>query len=252
MRNELPHRLKPRVRRFAVSDLAQRRPRHAGQLGQLMNLGHRHPRECGPHILGAWDSVLHAATVPQAVRRAQPLSVQRPSYRSRVPTTDPKTYLWENICALMRADDPSLDRAAKACKVGRGAVQRIKERDAATRLSSLQSIAGAFGIEVWQLLTPGLDPDSLPHLTTDPDSLAARLARVEMATRAPADFHLLTQAAGDFAKAVRARVLAGDRQDYEIDQAVSDRLKALFHLAGIEWPAGQPSPQVLPAETQPS
>lgn len=103
-------------------------------------------------------------------------------------TADPRTYLWKNICALMLAEDPSLDAVVKRTKIGRGTVQRIKAGDTATRLSSLEAIAKAFGIEVWQLLVKGLDPKSLPQLATapaiEPGNLAARVAAIEEAMAA--------------------------------------------------------------------
>lgn len=136
-------------------------------------------------MLGAGDlGVLHERNVPQTVRLKQPHSVQFSRYRIRMTTADPRSYLWDNICALMGVDDPSLDTVARRTKVGRGTVQRIKAGDTATRLSSLEKIARAFGIEVWQLLVRELDPKALPRLAGAPapaESLEARISAIERA-----------------------------------------------------------------------
>jgi transcriptional regulator with XRE-family HTH domain len=104
----------------------------------------------------------HGGIVPQAVRCRQPLSVSNDLYRYWVPTSDPKTYLWENIVALM-GGVTSLDLIAEKTKAGRGSIQRIKERQASPRLDTLELVAKAFDIEVWQLLTPNLSAG--PSLT---------------------------------------------------------------------------------------
>jgi hypothetical protein len=74
--------------------------------------------------------------------------------------------------------DPSLDKVAARTKLGRGTVQRIRDGEAATRISSLHTLAEAFKLEVWQLLVPDLDPAALPHLVR-PGSMEDRLARLE-------------------------------------------------------------------------
>lgn len=71
--------------------------------------------------------------------------------------SDPKTYLWNNICALMGEASPSIDRVQARTKVGRGTIQRIKGKTEEVRTDSLVAIASALGVEVWELLTP---PDS--------------------------------------------------------------------------------------------
>lgn len=72
---------------------------------------------------------------------------------------DPKIYLWERICKLVRQKKPgnwppSVDEVQSVVGVGRGTVQRIREGEAATRLSSLTTIADSLGLPVWQLLMP--------------------------------------------------------------------------------------------------
>lgn len=93
--------------------------------------------------------------------------ISRSAYRSRyglpcsvstVAIDEPRTYLWQRICKLVRpgaaTGEPSIDEVQRAVKVGRGTVQRIKEGEAATRLSSLTTIAQNLGLPVWQLMMP--------------------------------------------------------------------------------------------------
>lgn len=78
----------------------------------------------------------------------------------------------------MRAEAPSLDVVQKRTGVGRGTVQRIRDGDSATSLSILTKIAEAFGLEVWQLMVPGLDPDKLPELAASAPSVQPDLQRL--------------------------------------------------------------------------
>lgn len=85
---------------------------------------------------------------------------------------DPKTYLWERICRLVRERKPgnwppSVDEVQSVVGVGRGTVQRIREGEAATRLSSLTTIAQHLGMPVWQLLLP----ESLELLPLSPRAI---------------------------------------------------------------------------------
>ena len=89
--------------------------------------------------------------------------------------SDPKTYLWQNICRMMGADPdgktPSIDVVRARVKVGRGTVQRIKDGEGGTRLDSLVAIAKSLGTPTWRLLLP---PDGPGQLS--PEALAvARL-----------------------------------------------------------------------------
>lgn len=110
--------------------------------------------------------MLISASVPHAVRSGQPHTVALHSYRIRMTPKDPKRYLWQNIAALMREASPSVDSVRARTKVGRGTVQRIKEGETSVGVDTLQSVAAAFGIEVWQLLVPNIDPDQLPTLNS--------------------------------------------------------------------------------------
>lgn len=109
-------------------------------------------------------AVLMLSNVPHPVCISQPLPVQSLLDITGMLKADPKSYLWRNICALMRADDPSIDAVKARTKVGRGTVQRIKGGETSVGLDVIASIAGAFGVEPWQLLVEAIDPDNLPTL----------------------------------------------------------------------------------------
>lgn len=107
---------------------------------------------------------------------------------------DPKSYLWDNLCALMRVDNPSVDAVQRKTKVGRGTIQRIKEGQTSVGLDNLDRIASAFQVSVWQLLVPELDPNSLPAL-------------VESITRWPfaeVPLEVISALAGEKARSVEA------------------------------------------------
>ena len=98
-------------------------------------------------------AVFIARSVPHSVRSSQPLSVRSDSYPTSVKFSDPKTFLWGNICRLAGiGESPSLDDVQARVGVGRGTVQRIKEGESATRLSSLTAIAEKLDVPTWRLL----------------------------------------------------------------------------------------------------
>lgn len=79
---------------------------------------------------------------------------------------DPKTYLWATLCRL--AGEPvetaGIDQIHRKVKkaVGRGTIQRIKEGETSVGIDALMKLASAFGLEVWQLLVPGIEISHLP------------------------------------------------------------------------------------------
>lgn len=102
--------------------------------------------------------VVMGGSVPQSVHDSQPLSVRMGWYAHAVKFVDPKTVLWGNICRLAEiGEDPTIDAVHAKVGVGRGTVQRIKEGQAATRLSSLTSIAEKLGVPTWRLLQDKAD-----------------------------------------------------------------------------------------------
>ncbi len=84
--------------------------------------------------------------------------------------TDPKTYLWATLCRLTGLDDPGVDAMHRAVKkvVGRGTVQRIREGETSVGVDSLHALAGVFGMQVWQLLVPGVQANQPPTIAEWP------------------------------------------------------------------------------------
>lgn len=104
---------------------------------------------------------------------------------------DPKDYLWRNICSLMGTDAPTIDAVQARLEIGRGTVQRIKAGETSVGTDTLKQIAERFGIEVWQLLLPGLklpDQDDQQALTRRAVNLAIFFDKLpeDDATRATA------------------------------------------------------------------
>lgn len=117
-----------------------------------------------------------AASLPISVRECQPISVQdviyRPAMTSDPGPTDPRSYLWENVCALV--GETKLNSVHARINEGRepgdliprGNLQRLMERKR-SYIDTLAQIAGALGVDVWQLLVPGLSRACLPVLAAD-------------------------------------------------------------------------------------
>lgn len=123
--------------------------------------------------------------VPHSVHQAQPHSVWEPFYRLPIMESDPKKFLWKNICSLMPGPggkDPSIDDVTKKTKVGRGTIQRIKEGNTSCGLDVVTKLATAFGIDPWQLLVPNIDPNRLPRLDNETFRWPFRNVDMEMIT----------------------------------------------------------------------
>lgn len=103
-------------------------------------------------------------------------------YRAGMPATDPRSYLWTNICQLIGIEEPSLNDVQKRVGVGRGTVQRIKDGDTGTRIDSLAVIATKLGVEVWQLLHPTLGKSGAP-LSAGAMEIATLYERLDPAAR---------------------------------------------------------------------
>lgn len=102
-------------------------------------------------------------------RSTQPNSVDGFSYRIRMPKTDSKTILWENVSRLMhkRYGKDNLTKLASEAKIGPGTSTRIKEQKTSVGTDILDQIAEVFGLQTWQLLVPNLDTEALPSLGGD-------------------------------------------------------------------------------------
>lgn len=74
--------------------------------------------------------------------------------------------LWSNVRALMieHWGKVNLNRLARDCEIGPATVVRIKEQNTSVGLETMEKIADHFGVAVWQLLVPGMDPKNPPVL----------------------------------------------------------------------------------------
>lgn len=88
----------------------------------------------------------------------QPHSVDIFDYGICMFKKDVKTILWENVQALMLAEfkKESLGQFAKKCGIGAASMTRIKRRDTGVMITTIESIARAYGVQPWELLVDGL------------------------------------------------------------------------------------------------
>lgn len=80
--------------------------------------------------------------------------------------TRPRDILRANLKALMSTHQ-ELDTIVKVSErsgVSKGVVERMTKAEANTGVDHLQGIAQAFGLEVWQLMVPNLEPTNAPVL----------------------------------------------------------------------------------------
>lgn len=87
-------------------------------------------------------------------------------YRSSMQPIDTRPILWTNLSALMSAHwgKPNLSRLSKEAGVGLASCDRIKKQSTSLGLELVESVAGVFGLQAWQILTPDLDPLDPPVL----------------------------------------------------------------------------------------
>lgn len=113
----------------------------------------------------------------------------------RLLSTDLRKQVAANLSRLMAAYvDMQLGTPAKVAEkagIGRNTVKRALDGASGCTLETLEAIAGAFPVEPWQLLVPGIKPSVMP-LLAKPDAsqkeflhtitdLRARLEAVESA-----------------------------------------------------------------------
>lgn len=72
--------------------------------------------------------------------------------------------LWDNVSALMTHhwQEENLNKLARKAKIGAATAQRIKDRETAVRIDTVERVAMAFDLKPWQLLMPDLDPSNVP------------------------------------------------------------------------------------------
>lgn len=79
---------------------------------------------------------------------------------------DSRKVLWDNLVALMEHHwrGENLTRLAREAGIGPGSASRIKAQTTSVGLELIDKVARVFGVEVWQLLVPGINPRNLPTL----------------------------------------------------------------------------------------
>ena len=76
---------------------------------------------------------------------------------------DPKEVLAVNLQRLMEHHSVvSQSDLARRCKVDQTTISRILARKNAAQIDKIQAIARVFGLDAWQMLTPGFDPANPP------------------------------------------------------------------------------------------
>ena len=79
---------------------------------------------------------------------------------------DSRIIVWRSVSALMQKHygKENLTRLAREAKIGPGSATRLKECETSLGVELVDKLAAAFGVESWQLMVPGFDPDNLPTL----------------------------------------------------------------------------------------
>lgn len=141
----------------------------------------------------------------------QPHSVDILDYRIWMNRKDSKRVLWENVSRLMvaRYGKENLTRLAADAKVGPGTSTRIKEQETSVGTDKLDLIAKAFGIQTWQLLVPGLDPDALPVLGGDADEWPMPMVSKNRFLALPPNERVFVQ--GYMTRLIEEREIVGNR-----------------------------------------
>jgi hypothetical protein len=96
--------------------------------------------------------------------RTQPQSVEQMAHSHGAMRIDPKLVLWQNVSALMAHHwgGENLTKLSREAKIGPGTATRIKEMQTSVGLDVVDRVAEVFDLEMWQMLTPGLDPKNPP------------------------------------------------------------------------------------------
>lgn len=89
-------------------------------------------------------------------KRRRSLSPTLPSGSAKV--------LAENVRRLIDYHEASENRIAQIKRFSQTTLNRITHGQGAARLSSVEALAKAFGLDAWQLLVPDLDPRNPPTL----------------------------------------------------------------------------------------
>lgn len=80
-----------------------------------------------------------------------------------LPKQNARRVLADNIAAMREAKPQGGQRAwAKRIGIGEATLIRMVKGDSDVQMSSVQAVAEGFGLQLWQILVPGLDPANLP------------------------------------------------------------------------------------------
>jgi transcriptional regulator with XRE-family HTH domain len=85
-----------------------------------------------------------------------------------------------NLAALMAASKEltSQGKVGKRAGIDQRTVGRIRNQENPPTLEQVSKLAKAFGLEVWQLFVPGLNPSNPPMLTHESEPLRAMLKNI--------------------------------------------------------------------------
>lgn len=129
-----------------------------------------------------------------------------------------KATLRDNVLALLRHHDGELrgneSGVSRLVKRGfaLGTAQRVLGGQTSVGLDIVAELAEAFGVQPWQLLTPGLQPGSPPGLTADPTAWPFEMVdRSGYAALLPED-RAYVQGSLDNAITARLAARAGNRR----------------------------------------
>jgi transcriptional regulator with XRE-family HTH domain len=108
-------------------------------------------------------------------------------------SSDPiESVLWANVLALMthHYGKEHLSKLAKKAGVAVATVSRIKEQQTSVGVKLVESIARAYDLQAWQLLTPGFDPSNPPVLRPVSAAEAKLYERLQIAAEELARYKL--------------------------------------------------------------
>lgn len=99
---------------------------------------------------------------------------------------DPNSVVAANLHACMKSGRGPTTQLALRQKLGIGqsTVGRILSGANDTRITTLDQISAAYGLSLWQFLTPGLDPKNPPLLKSVSPAEEALYARLREAAEA--------------------------------------------------------------------
>lgn len=100
---------------------------------------------------------------------------------------EPRAVLAKNLAALRKAH-PDLSgqrKLAKKAGIGEGSVWRAAKGGVGVSIDTLRALARAFGLQPWQLLVPGLDPNNPPLIQAMTEDERRLYALLKQAAKQP-------------------------------------------------------------------